>query len=46
MKRLYIAGTIGIGLFAGSHALAQDATLIIQPEPRFSFLEDLKGMAK
>ena len=34
MKRLYIASTIGIGLFAASYALAQDATLIIQPEQR------------
>jgi hypothetical protein len=34
MKRLYIASTIGIGLFAGGYALAQDATLVIQPEQR------------
>ena len=32
MKRIYIASTIGISLFAGSYALAQDATLVIQPE--------------
>src|ERR1700688_2383421 len=34
MKRLYIASTLGIGLFAGSYALAQEATLVIQPEQR------------
>lgn len=34
MRSLYAAGTIGIGLFAGSYALAQDATLVIQPEQR------------
>jgi hypothetical protein len=34
MKYLSIASTIGFGLFAGGYALAQDATLIIQPEQR------------
>ena len=34
MKYLAVVSTIGIGLFAGGYALAQDATLIIQPEQR------------
>jgi len=34
MKSLSTAGTIGMSLFAGGYALAQDATLIIQPEQR------------
>ena len=34
MKHLNFASTIGIGLFAASYALAQDATVIIQPEQR------------
>jgi hypothetical protein len=34
MKYLSIASTVGIGLFAGGYALAQDATFVIQPEQR------------
>ena len=34
MKYLAVVSTIGIGLFAGGYALAQDTTLIIQPEQR------------
>jgi hypothetical protein len=34
MKYLSIASTIGIGLFAGGYALAQDATFVIRPEQR------------
>ena len=34
MKHRYIASAIGVSFFAASYALAQDATLVIQPEQR------------
>jgi hypothetical protein len=34
MKTMYIAVIVGLGLFAGNYAVAQDATLVIQPEQR------------